>query len=154
MKNLILLFALLIPTLVFADLITVDTGPKKPTTAMLQAKTASNIRNILSIQYRRNVDSYNQVYGLIWKNPDGLTPQQAFDGLKKDAVSLLQIGVGMANYVNSIIPNSVPADGPSQYSVNPNPDGTVTVTSVQVSTNTDTTTNTDVTTNVVTNSGS
>ena len=51
--------------------------------------------------------------------------KQVLTGLGTDAGSLFQLSVGLATYINSITPNTLPVTAP--YAITINSDGTVTV---------------------------
>jgi len=102
-----------------------NSTPVPLSTAQLEALTTQQITNQLQTQFGNNIATFNRIYNLVWNNPQGLTPQQVLNGLGADATELFQLAVGMANYVNSIIPNTLPTTTP--YAITFNQDGTVTV---------------------------
>lgn len=72
---------------------------------------------------------YDNIQNLIWENPFGLTPQQAFDSLGIDATELLVY----AGEIEALFARRAPEGGelvskrPEGVTITPNQDGTVTV---------------------------
>jgi hypothetical protein len=79
-------------------------------------------------EYGRLQSLLNQGGTLVWNNPYGLAPQQAINLFGTNGVALIQLSSLLCNLLGAIgstTPNPVPAG----WSVTPNADGTVTLTS-------------------------
>jgi len=80
----------------------------------------------------------NQIMRMMWNNPQ-LTPQQAFDVFSTSATAILQaaqLNLSTMQQASSLLGISIPTlmTLPSAYSLQPNQDGTVTVTVSSTST--------------------
>lgn len=64
---------------------------------------------------------------VIWKNRDGLTPQQAFDSLGTDAGTLCAVNA-MALQMMAATGNPIASPVPENITLTVNPNGTVTLT--------------------------
>lgn len=79
----------------------------------------------LTETFKSVISTYNSIFGMIWQNENGLTPQECFDGLGTDALKLMQVAGAFKQVVNSIKPGAISVSSPIQ--VSPNADGTITV---------------------------
>ena len=67
-----------------------------------------------------------QLYGAFWKNPDqvNLSPDKAWAAMGTDGVTARHAYLGMAAFVNAMIPGTLPAE-PAGWTLTENQDGTV-----------------------------
>jgi hypothetical protein len=101
--------------------------PQPITKDQAKAKYASLVNITMSSLLRQIASGFDRVYDQTWKNTDGLTPQEAFDALGKDAVQLILISNTFQQSINSIMPETLDYSVPSGLEMKVNPDGTVQV---------------------------
>ena len=96
-------------------------------TSKEQAKMRYKQRMITTINtiFKTLVEAIQAGQVATWQNTDGLTPQECFDALGKDAAELEQIKTALANALNGLSPNSIDIKTPKPVTVNE--DGTVKV---------------------------
>lgn len=90
-----------------------------------QARTKDQISRVSTSGFTGLKLATLQLFSFIWKNPYGLTPQEAFDSLGADAASLHSLFAPVSQLVNAALPNSLDLSEPK--AVTANQDGTVTV---------------------------
>ena len=97
--------------------------------AQRQAHTATVLPTRLTTSEAQLLQSFRALYGEVWKNPDGLTPQQVCDALGTKADNLFVIAGTLVNALSQIDPAGLGAmvNLPTGYTVTGNADGTVTV---------------------------
>lgn len=103
-------------------------APKAPqaTTKQKQVRLASVTRSSAISAFSALVRTYNATLASFWENPDGLTPQEAFDAMGKDAGDVVGKAVQLQQLLNAMVPGSVSASPPPKP-LTINADGTVTV---------------------------
>lgn len=95
------------------------------TTAQLQTRLAGRIRNANTVLLQQMVLTFSTLMGLIWANPDQLTPQEAFDSMGTDAGNLVVKANLLKDIVNATVPGTIP--DATLPTLTTNSDGTVTV---------------------------
>jgi len=104
-------------------------SPVDPTTSTL---------NLLSVALNRGitqrVNTYNQIFNLIWNNAQGLTPQEVVAALGTNAAVLFALAAqeqsilpAAVAQVNPVATVSLPSP-PAGWTVTPNADGSVALT--------------------------
>ena len=95
-----------------------------------QARTATRLSQRLTNGNAQLLMNFRSVYNEVWKNPDGLTPQQVSDALGTKADNLFVIAGTMANALYQIDPAGLGSmvGPPAGYTITGNADGTVTIT--------------------------
>lgn len=95
-----------------ADLITplVSPSPVVLNTAQKQAALKYEIQRMVTNRYLALKQTYTALNELMWDNPSGLTPQQAFAALGADQCSLRKMGLGVAALLNGAKAGTVPTE--------------------------------------------
>lgn len=122
MRKLLALFLVLFSSASMASIILPPPAP--PTTTQLQAQLKGQVVSSTNQLFRTLQSSYDKNFSAVWANPS-LTPQQVFDAFGTDAAQLFVIAGATATMLNTIVPNTVVAAPPYNYTINS--DGTVTV---------------------------
>jgi len=73
-----------------------------------------------------NRSSFMDIFGHIWANAGGLSPQQCFDIFGQSGASFLQIA-GLMVQIFGILQVDFNLNPPTGFSIQPNQDGTITV---------------------------
>lgn len=113
------------------------TPPTTPTTQDLQVRAKLKVTRVVDAANLQLYRSYNVAMDTVWRNPDGLTPQQVLDAFGTDAAELFTFAATARNTVNTATPGTI-GDDPdaAKYTIsfptdaNSQPLGTVTVTAI------------------------
>jgi hypothetical protein len=130
----LVMFVLLTCSLSMASIIPpTPPAPVPLTTAQAQSKVLNVVKAVIERDLQMMQQSFSMVGGLIWSNPDGLTPQQCFDALDtvggnktNDASQLVQFSNTFLTALGGL-GVTIPSPMPAGYSLTINTDGTVTV---------------------------
>jgi hypothetical protein len=123
-----LIFLMLLPITATAGIISGPmTAPKstKPTFAQRQAIESTRVSQFVNQGFNHMIKSINDLNREIWKNPQGLTPQQVMTALGINAASLVSAMATITASANAIYPGVITAVSP--HTLTSNSDGTVTV---------------------------
>ena len=95
-----------------------------------EARTATRLSTRLTVGEAQLLQNFRSLYNEVWRNPDGLTPQQVCDALGGKASNLFVIAGTMAGALAQIDPAGLGAMAsvPAGYAATVNADGTVTIT--------------------------
>src|SRR5436190_24322933 len=104
-----------------------DDNGVAPTLNMVQKqrKVKGSIKGRAKLTFSVALETFTQGMGLIWANPDGLTPAEALAGLGTDAAEIVNGAEALKVFLNAAKPNTITAPTPSTLTINE--DGTVTV---------------------------
>ena len=91
-----------------------------------QTRTAYIINTKLKETFNNLLNTYNDLYKLMWNNDDGLTPQQVCDALGNKVAEFMLLANLCVYIINAAKPNSLDPIPPLQ--IVRNEDGTVTLT--------------------------
>lgn len=93
-------------------------------------KRARSIRDLASVSHHRDKKRYEAILAAFWKSGDQATPQQVADVLGTDAGDLFQYVGALRTFILTVNPNAqlTPPNSLGTWTVNP--DGTVTINSV------------------------
>ena len=105
------------------------TGASAPM-AERQARTSARLSQRMVSGESQLLANFRALYNDVWRNADGLTPQQVCDALGTRAGSLFVIAGTMSNALYQIDPTGLGAmvNVPAGYAATIHPDGTVTLT--------------------------
>lgn len=92
-----------------------------------QEKLVSQVQTQTKFMIESQIRWVNQLIVKLWKNPDGLTPQQAFDAFEASAAIVHAKLMTAITNINAFVPGSIVFLEPK--AVTSNSDGTVTVAS-------------------------
>jgi hypothetical protein len=98
------------------------------TVAGKQEKMRARLSQVLQSQFDSIKSVVEHGRTNIWSNPDGLTPQEAFDAFGTDGYQLLKASMAAINMLNAIVPGTADASLPDGHTVQVNADGSITVT--------------------------
>ena len=100
------------------------------TLAERQARTVARVGQRMVGGEAQLLQHFRGLYQEVWRNPDGLTPQQVCDGLGTKAGSLFVIAGTLANALYQIDPAGLGnmISVPAGYNATIHADGTVTIT--------------------------
>ena len=95
-----------------------------------ETRTASRLSQRMVNGEAQLLMNFRGLYNEVWKNPDGLTPQQVCDALGNRASNLFVIAGTMANALYQIDPTGLGSmvNVPTGYTATINAGGTVTIT--------------------------
>ena len=126
MKKLFILLLLLSP-IVRADIIaTPPAGTPVPMTLeQKQVQQKASIKAVINVQYNVLTSSITKLFGMVWSNPAGLTPQQVFDAFGTDCAQLHGLFALFSNALNTAKAGSITLAEPHPVTVNG--DGSCTV---------------------------
>ena len=92
-----------------------------------QSRVANRVRmNTFGI-FNQISQTYQQLFGAVWSNPMGLTPQQVVAALGTDAAELFRFLTVLSTAVNAATPGTINVANPAGFTVTSNADGTVTI---------------------------
>ncbi len=93
------------------------------------AKAVKVLKNGATGWYRKSINRYEQALEVFWKNPEA-TPQQVSDKLGSSAADLFAYIGALRTFILTVNPNAqlTPPNSLGTWTVNP--DGTVTINSV------------------------
>jgi hypothetical protein len=105
-------------------------GPKQPnpTTEQKQQFVVNRVKRLSSNMLKNVKKQHQEIMQMIWRNPQGLTPQQVMDGFGAEAHELFELSnqlLTMLGNVKSDDPYLSEAAAPYEYTINQ--DGTVTI---------------------------
>ena len=95
------------------------------TNAEKQEKTRDLLVRSMQSLFSNMRAVYVNNYRMVWQNPDGLTPQEVFDGFGEAAVEFFSTSLSLYRYLNMVVSDSL--DLPAPYELTANADGTITV---------------------------
>jgi hypothetical protein len=105
--------------------IIINQTPPVLTTEQKQTRLKALLQNSVNILWKQMLSTYQGSMKAIWQNPDGLTPQQAFDAFGTDAVELVRLAGIQAATLNNVQAGTVDTSAVPSFTVNQ--DGTITV---------------------------
>jgi len=93
-----------------SDIISPATTPIRPqlTLQQKQQRMFQSFKLRSSQTFQQVVTTFKWGWDQVWNNPDGLSPQEAFDAMGAAAVQSLQASTLTAKYINSVIPGTIP----------------------------------------------
>jgi len=106
-----------------------DDKPRISTPLTLEQKQVQAARRMTQIAKRmleQIIASHKELLGVVYKNRQGLTPQQVYDGLGADAVEAVTLSRGLQAFVNTATGKTA-IDTSEMPELTLNGDGTVTV---------------------------
>ena len=84
-----------------------------------------NITSVSQKMYTKMERQHQQLWNLIWNNPNGLTAQEVFDEYGSDSAQFFILSQNIQTMLAGVNENYVPLETPFSYTINP--DATVTV---------------------------
>lgn len=103
-----------------------DNAPAEPTLAEKQQRAATRVKSLARNTLDAVVRNHKELLSHVFKNRQGLTPQQVFDGLGAEASEAVVLSRGLADFVNQATGETT-IDTSDLPDLELNPDGTVTV---------------------------
>lgn len=91
------------------------------------ADAISRIKNANTTLYKNIITQHSIIFNLIWNNAR-FTPKEILDGFGNDAIALFMLSEQLQQMAKSADPNYTVLLPPSKYIIQPNEDGTVTIT--------------------------
>ena len=89
--------------------------------AMAKKRMVNQMRQLWS----QMKTQYEQLFNQLWHNPQGLTPQQVFDSFGTESVEFFTLGLGLYQFMNTLVPGTIELDAPYPYEIQP--DGSIVV---------------------------
>jgi len=91
---------------------------------MAQQKVKAQVLSTIKVLYAKMLNDFGSAFGLIWSNPDGLTPAEALESLGTDGKEVFTLAGILKQALNTAKPGSITAANPD---VDIAEDGTVTL---------------------------
>lgn len=104
----------------------INPSPQAPVLplSVKQAAFKYSTTNHVTATFRDLRSATDGLYVSVFSNPEGLTPQQAFDALGNDAAQLFGLLTNLKSSLNTLVPDTISWSLPEATI---NPDGTVTL---------------------------
>lgn len=81
-------------------------NPNDKSLAEIQAETVMEIRGQVAALWASMVSIYGHCMNVLWRNPNGLTPQQVCNAFGTKASELFMLAGMLANLLNTVAPNN------------------------------------------------
>lgn len=107
-----------------------DNTRQELTKEQKQQRTADNLRSNSAAVFQRMVQTYEQGMRTVWRNQQGLTPQEVLDSLGVDAAEALRLSRVLKQAILQANPEQKLTSVPDGKDFQINGDGTVTVVDV------------------------